>query len=215
MSDKTKKITTLAMLCAMAFAAVALVRIPVVAFLKYEPKDVIIAIGGMLFGPLASVAVSATVSLVEMVTISDTGFYGLIMNIISSVSFAAVASLIYSRRRTVGGAVAGLLAGVAVMTPVMLLWNYIVTPLYMGYPREAVAAMLIPVFLPFNLLKGGLNAAIVMLLYKPLATALRKAHLVPEREGSSGGGFKLGITVVSAIVLVGLIVCLVLLRAKQ
>ena len=184
MSDKTKKITTLAMLCAMAFAAVALVRIPVVAFLKYEPKDVIIAIGGMLFGPLASVAVSATVSLVEMVTISDTGFYGL-------------------------------LSGVAVMTPVMLLWNYIVTPLYMGYPREAVAAMLIPVFLPFNLLKGGLNAAIVMLLYKPLATALRKAHLVPEREGSSGGGFKLGITVVSAIVLVGLIVCLVLLRAKQ
>ena len=211
MSDRTKKITTLAMLSARAFVVVAVVRIPVVLFLKYEPKDVIITIGGFLFGPLASVIVSAVVSLVEMVTISETGLYGLVMNIIGSVSFAAVASLIYQKKRSIGGAVLGLLAGIAAMVPVMLLWNYIVTPIYMGYPREAVAKMLVPVFLPFNLLKGGLNATLTMLIYKPVVTALRKAGLVPQRE-STQGGINIGVIVVSGIVLVGLIFILLIIN---
>ena len=48
----------------------------------------------------------------------------------------------------------------------------------MGYPREAVVELLIPAFLPFNLIKGGLNATITMILYKPIVTALRRAHLI-------------------------------------
>ncbi len=41
-----------------------------------------------------------------------------------------------------------------------------------------VAELLIPVFLPFNLMKGGLNAAFTMILYKPVVTAFRCAHLL-------------------------------------
>ena len=51
MQTKTKKITVTAMLVALAFGAVAVGRVPLVLFLKYDPKDVIIALGGMLFGP--------------------------------------------------------------------------------------------------------------------------------------------------------------------
>ena len=61
------------------------------------------------------------------------------------------------------------------MTSVMLIWNYLITPFYMGYPREAVAELLLPAFLPFNLIKSGLNAAFTFLLYKPVITALRKS----------------------------------------
>ena len=43
--EKMKKLTVLAMLSAIAYIAVALLRFPVVLFLSYEPKDVIIAIG--------------------------------------------------------------------------------------------------------------------------------------------------------------------------
>ena len=64
------------------------------------------------------------------------------------------------------------------MVVVMLFWNYLITPVYMGYPREAVVELLIPVFLPFNLIKGGLNAALTMILYKPVVIALRRAHLI-------------------------------------
>ena len=176
----TKTMVTMAMMTAMAYVAVTFFRIPVVLFLKYEPKDVIITIGGFMFGPLASVLMSLVVSLIEMVTISDTGPIGALMNFIGTCSFACLAALIYKRFHTLKGAVAGLAAGTAVMILVMLAWNYLVTPIYMGYPRAAVAEMLIPVFLPFNLLKGVLNSGITMLIYKPLSNIMRKANILPE-----------------------------------
>ncbi|GFH90968.1 hypothetical protein IMSAGC002_02220 [Lachnospiraceae bacterium] len=69
----------------------------------------------------------------------------------------------------------------------MMLWNYLIAPIYMGYPREAIAALLLPAFLPFNLIKGGLNTAITLLLYKPVVVALRRANLIPS-EIMPGGG---------------------------
>ena len=35
-----------------------------------------------------------------------------------------------------------------------------------------LAQLLLPVFLPFNLIKGGVNAALTLLLYRPLTAAL-------------------------------------------
>lgn len=178
MISKYRKPIMLAMLTAIAFVAVAVGRIPVVMFLSYEPKDVIITIAGFIFGPLSALMVSLVASLIEMVTISATGIIGCVMNIVSSASFACVAALVYKKKRSLKGAVMGLALGCLSMTAVMLLWNYLITPLYMGYPREAVAAMLVPVFLPFNLLKSALNTAITLLLYRPVVTALRKLNLI-------------------------------------
>jgi hypothetical protein len=80
-----------------------------------------------------------------------------------------------------GGAVAGLVIGVIFMTCTMLLWNYLMVPIFTpGITRERVITMLLPIFLPFNLLKGSINAAAAMLLYKPLITALRKAGMIPK-----------------------------------
>lgn len=178
--ERTRRLAVMGLLCAVAYVVVAVCRIPIVEFLKYEPKDVVIVIGGFLYGPLAAFAISAVVSVVEMITISSTGWYGLLMNILSSCAFAGAAAFIYQRRHTLKGAICGLLAGTALMTLMMLLWNYIITPAYMGAPREAVVKMLPTVFLPFNVFKGGLNAALTLILYKPLMRALRLAHLVPE-----------------------------------
>ncbi len=172
MNGKTKTIAAMGMLCALAYAATAVGRVPLVLFLKYDPKDVIIAIGGFAFGPSASFAAALAVSLAELLTISETGPWGFVMNVISSCSFACTASFLYKRRRTLPGAAAGLLAGWVCMVCVMLFWNYLVAPIYMGYPRQAVAQLLLPVFLPFNLIKGGVNAALTLLLYRPLTAAL-------------------------------------------
>ena len=67
-----------------------------------------------------------------------------------------------------------------------LLWNYLIAPIYMGYPREAVAELLVPAFLPFNLLKAGLNAGFTFLLYKPIITALRKAGYISDSQNVQG-----------------------------
>ena len=213
MSQKTKKITIIAMLSALAFIVMAVARVPVVLFLKYEPKDVIITIGGFLFGPLTSFLISFLVSIVEMFTLSDTGIIGCIMNLISTCAFSCTAALIYKKKRTLSGAAIGLVTGVACMVVVMLLWNYLITPLYMNLPREEVAALLLPAFLPFNLLKGGLNAAFTMLLYKPASSALRKAHLLPTPENDAPKGkFHPGVLLVCLAILV---TCILLILAMQ
>ena len=202
MNSKTARLTTAAMLCAVAYIAMALIRIPVVLFLKYEPKDVIIAIGGFLMGPFVSLTISTAVALVEMVTVSDTGPIGCVMNILSSCSFACTAALIYKRKRTMGSAAAGLAAGCLLMTAVMLLWNYLITPLYMGYPRQAVAELLLPAFLPFNLLKGGLNTALTLLLYKPVTAGLRRMRMaaVPEEEAARSN--RIGLLLAAGLLLI-------------
>ncbi len=186
MDSKTKRITTTAMLCAVAYVVVVVGRVPVVLFLKYDPKDIIITLGGLIWGPMTSLIVSVIVSLIEMVTISENGVLGCIMNIISTCSFAWTASVIYKKKRTLPGAVTGLVTGSLMMVLVMLLWNYLITPIYMGYPREAVAELLVPAFLPFNLLKAGLNAGFTFLLYKPVTTALRKAGYISGPQNVQG-----------------------------
>ena len=211
MNQTTKRLTACAMLAAAAYVVMAIGRIPVVLFLSYDPTDIIIAIGGFLYGPLSAMGISVVVSLLEMVTVSSTGFIGCIMNILSTCSFVCVASYLYRKKRTPMGAFMGLLVGCLVMTGVMLLWNYLITPLYMGYPREAVAALLLPAFLPFNLLKGGLNAAGTFLLYRPLSGALQKSGLVPREESTNKGHF-VGIALVAALLLA---TCILLVLAMQ
>ena len=61
-----------------------------------------------------------------------------------------MAGAIYKKEHTKKGALIGLGTGVVLTTISMLLWNYIITPIYFGISREAVAAMLIPGILPFK-----------------------------------------------------------------
>ena len=153
----TRYMAVVAMFTAISFIAVLIGRIipNVAGFLSYDPKDAVIAIAGFLLGPMASVFITVIVSFIEMITISSTGPYGMIMNIVSTCAFTVPAACIYKKFPTQNGAVGGLGIGVCVLAVCMVIWNSIITPLYMGVPREQVAGMLIPIFLPFNLIKGG------------------------------------------------------------
>lgn len=176
MKDKTRKLTAIGMFCALAYAAAAVGRVPLVLFLKYDPKDIVIAFSGFAMGPPAALAVTLIAALAEMLTISENGVLGFLMNVISSCSFACTASLLYQKKKRFAGAAAGLLCGWGCMVPVMLLWNYLVAPVYMGCPRQAVVELLLPAFLPFNLIKGGLNAVAALILYRPVMTALSRSQ---------------------------------------
>lgn len=199
-----KYMTTVAMFCAISFIAVLIGRlVPNVAgFLSYDPKDAVVVIAGFILGPAASVIVSAIVSLIEMLTISTTGPYGLIMNIVSTCAFAVPAAWFYRKYHTRKGAVEGLVIGTVIMVICMLIWNYVVTPFYMGVDRAIVAGMLLSVFLPFNLVKGGINAAITLLIYAPVVNTLRKAKLIEPSTSGSKKTFSVGFTVFALAVLV-------------
>ncbi len=207
-----RTVAVLAMFVALSFVSVLLSKvIPNVAgFLSYEPKDAVIVIAGFIFGPFACVIVSVLVSLIEMVSISTTGVYGFLMNVVSTCAFAVPAAWLYQKNRTQKGALLGLGLGVLLMALCMVIWNYIITPYYMGVPRETVAGMLATVFLPFNLIKGGLNAALTLLLYKPVVTALRRAGLVAEAK-SGKGRFSLGFTLFALAVLLTFVLLLLVM----
>ena len=213
-----KTVTSLAMLTALTYLAMVFSKVlpQFNGFLQFEIKGTVIAIGGFLFGPLSAAVISIVVGVIEMFTVSDTGIIGCIMNLLAACAFACPAAYIYQKNRTRKGAVIGLTAGVAALTVTMLLWNYLITPIYMHMDRSVVAAMLPTVFLPFNLAKGGLNMALTLVLYKPVVTALRKARLVPEREGSSQGSDRIdaGFLLFSFALLATFVVLILVLCGK-
>ncbi len=204
-----RQLVILGMFCALAYAVMVLsklIPISVAGFLNLDFKDVIIAIASLLFGPIPGVIISVIVSFIEMITVSSTGPIGLLMNILSTCSFVVPMSIIYKNKKKFSAAITGAVSGVVCMTIIMLLWNWLVTPLYMGVPRETVVAMLLPVFLPFNLIKGAMNAAATVLLYKPVVTALRKARLLSPSTGTAPKkNMTIGVTLVSLFVLASLV----------
>jgi len=199
-SERIKSISAMAMLTALAVAADIFLRIPNIGgFLTYEPKDVILTIGAFIFGAVPGLVMSLIVCLIEMMTVSTAGPIGLLMNFLASASFVGVAAVIYQRKKTMSRAIIGLFSGSAAMLVVMLLWNYIITPVFMGVPREAVLEMFLPVLIPFNGLKALLNTAVVLLLYKGVVTALRKSGLISARENNDGAHKKTN-TVIAVVV---------------
>lgn len=189
---ETKQLVTLAMLSAIAYAVMFMSKaLPSVnGFLDFDFKDVIICVGGFIYGPLAAALMSILVAFIELVTISSTGLWGFLMNCLATCAFCCTACYVYKKRHTQRGAVLGLALGVVCLVVVMLMWNFLITPIYTGYPREVVTAMLLPVFLPFNLAKGGMNMAVTLLLYKPIVTALRRAKLAPPSHSQGQPGKK-------------------------
>ncbi len=215
-NNRTKKLVVLAMLCAVAFAVAALGTpiMPTAPFLKLEFKDAVIVMSGFMFGPLASLIITCVVSAIELFTVSEAGVIGMMMNILSTGAFACTAATIYRRHRKISGAVLGLVMGVLLMTALMLLWNYTMTPIYMVVDRQIVADMLVPVFLPFNLLKGFINAALALALYKPVTTALRKAKLMPPTHKKGKLGLWLVTLIISLIVIAACVAVILVINGK-
>ena len=112
------------------------------------------------------------------------------MNFASSAVFALTASLIYTRKRNLNGALIGLYSSIAATVGVMILLNLFVTPLYLQYVGAPITnadmvKMLPTLLLPFNFAKSLMNSAIVMLLYKPLVTALKRLNIVKSQGGKA------------------------------
>ena len=165
---------------------------PIKGFLSLDVKDAVISIAAFIYGPISGVIIAFLAAFIEFLTFSTTAWYGLIMNFASSAVFTLTASLIYTRKRTINGALIAFLCAVVSTTGVMLLLNKFVTPIYLrdfvGLPEIAavntVTELLPKVLLPFNFAKALLNAAVSVTLYKPLLAALSKARIVKTKSAN-------------------------------
>ena len=172
-NQNLRRMVMIALFCAMSYVVMMVIHIKV-GFLTMDVKDAVITLCGLYFGPLAALFISVTVPLLELFTVSDTGIYGLIMNILGSAAFSLTVSLFYKWRKTLFGAVMGLLSGVLLMTAVMVLANLLITPYFMGTTVATVRGMIPTLLLPFNLLKVIINDVLVFLLHTPVEKLIEK-----------------------------------------
>lgn len=205
-----KKMTVLALFIAIAYICLFLFRIKV-SFLTLEIKDVFITMTGFLFGPLTAVGVALVEALIEMVSLSDTGIYGAIMNFAGSAAFAGTAAIIYKYRKTLSGAIVGLIVATFAMTGIMIVLNIAITPFYMKAPRSVVFGLIPTLLLPFNVIKGLLNAGILFVIYKPLSTALKSIGMIPKNQEFKADRKFAVVTAVATLVIISAVVLLIAL----
>ncbi len=172
-----KKITVTALFCALAFLMTFIFRFKV-SFLTFDFKDAIISIVSLLYGPVYGITGAGIVAVLEFLSVSDTGVYGLIMNFISSSVFALSCGLVYKFKRSFYGAIFAVTTAVISVTAVMMVANIFITPFYMGVDRAEVIGLIPVLLLPFNLCKSIINATAVLIIYKPVTNPLKKLGMI-------------------------------------
>lgn len=173
MNKSTRKLTIMAMLVAISIVLVYLIHFPIfpaAPFLEYDPADIPILVGTFAFGPAAGFLLTVVTCVIQGVTVSaGSGAYGIIMHLIATSTIVLVAGNIYRVKHTRGGAAIALIVGTVCWGIIMVIANHFITPLFMGVPVDMVDAMLLPVILPFNLIKAGVNSLITFLIYKTIS----------------------------------------------
>lgn len=181
---KTKQLTTMAMLTALSVVLAMSIRFPLIpsaSFLEYTPSDIPVLIGTFAFGPMTGLTITIIVALIQGLTVSaSSSVYGILMHIIASGVFALVAGRIYRNHKTQKTAAIALVTGMVSMVAAMILFNLLITPHFTGLPFSAVKDMIIPIILPFNLIKAGVNGIATFILYKPMM----KVFQIPEKPAT-------------------------------
>lgn len=172
-----KKITTLGVMAALSIALAFFIHIPFppAPFLEYDPADIPIFIVSFIFGPWWGIALTVVVSLLQGLTVSaGSGIYGILMHVFATSAFVIVSGLVYKHNKSFVGSVMALALGCLAQALIMIPLNLIFTPLFLGQPVNAVIDMILPVILPFNLMKAGINAIVTGLLFKHLEVVAKK-----------------------------------------
>lgn len=207
-----RKLSVLGLFIALGYICLFVFRFRV-QFLTLDFKDVFITLAGFIYGPVAALTVAFIETLLELFTISGTGFWGAIMNFAESATFALTASLIYKYNKSFKGAVIGLVSAVFSMTAVMMIMNLLITPIYTHTDIKTIAHMILPLLLPFNFIKSVLNASFTFVLYKPVSQALRSMNILPKSESEFALNKRtiFGIIIACVILIVSVVVMVVLL----
>ena len=165
----TKQLVTMALMCAIGvlLSFIEFPLLPGVTWLKFDASNMPAMVSGFAFGPGAGVAVGILTAIIHGLLMAD--FTGALMNVLTVTCFvlpAAIGGLALSIIAAMAGAVVG---------------NLVVTPMWLGVPFEAVTAMIIPILIPFNLLKGLLNAVLTLVIYKSISNLI-----TPKKDQTKG-----------------------------
>lgn len=191
----TKTITKVGILGAVA-TVLMLLEFPLwfaPSFYELDFSEVPVLLGAFALGPAAGAMIELVKILINFVLNgTDTGGVGEFANFIIGCSFIVPAGYIYKRNKSFKTAILGLVVGTLTLAVAGAFLNYyLLLPLYAkiyGYPIQAFIDMghalnpaitdlktfVLFAVVPFNLLKGVIVSAMVILIYKKLSPILHK-----------------------------------------
>ena len=175
-SENNKRIAVLALLAAMGLllSMISFALLPSVPFLKYDPSHIVFYIAAFLYGPWWGFLVVCVSTLLQFITGTMSGGpVGLIMYFAAASAVVLISGILYQRKKTLKRALIALLMAWIGLVAVMIPLNLWLMPVYNNLPVQAVIELLLPAIIPFNALKGGLNALLTFLLYKRVSRLLK------------------------------------------
>jgi ECF transporter S component (folate family) len=170
---ETRQLATMALFIALGviLSFIEFPLLPGTDFLKYDASAVPALLAGFAYGPAAGCLVGVLTAVLHGF---NGDFWGALMNIIIVVAFVLPASFAYKHSKSTVSTVIGLVISCIAMVAVALLANLVVTPIYTGWPIEAIIAIIPTILLPFNILKAVINSVLGFVLLKSLGTFLRR-----------------------------------------
>ena len=184
-SINTRRIALAALFTA-ASLILSFIQIPIfpaAPYLMYDPSGIVCLLAAMAFGPSLGAGV-AVISWLPRVFLDP---FGTIMGIISTLCFILPASILYQKSgQKRSASLAGMVLGAVLSIAASCLMNLIITPLYApGTTVAQVAAMIVPILIPFNLLKMVIHTAAGQLLLAPCVNVIESAHAGANSTSSS------------------------------
>lgn len=193
-NDRIHDLTVAAMLSAVAFILM-FIEFPlpmlIPSFVKMDFSDLPALLGAFALGPVYGIVISFMKNLLHIVIKgTSTACVGELCNFMLGAVFSFVAGYIYKRRKSRRTAILGAVVGAVAMGLFSVPSNYWITyPAYVKFyhmPLEAIIGMyqailpsadsllkcLVIFNMPFTAVKGLLDAALCMLIYKPLSPIL-------------------------------------------
>ncbi|WP_321970890.1 ECF transporter S component [Paratractidigestivibacter sp.] len=170
----TRRIAVTALFCALSLIA-SFIEIPIfppAAWLKYDPSCVIALVAGLAFGPVTGTIVVVLSWLLHLIFAFNP--WGVLMAVAANVALVVPCSVIARKVEGPRGLALGMGVGAMVTLAVCVVMNIIVTPLYTAVTTEAVIGMIVPILLPFNVLKVAINCVVTALVQGPVSKVLGK-----------------------------------------
>ncbi len=168
----TRQLVTMALMCAIAalFSFIQIPILPAASFLTYDPSLMPAMVCGFAFGPAAGFAVGAVAAIIHGLILGE--WVGSLMNICATLFFVVPAALIYAKKHTFAGAIAGLIVGCIVATVGAVAANLTLGVWFWYGSADVIMPLILPAVVPFNLIKTILNSVLTLVVYKAISNLI-------------------------------------------
>lgn len=158
------------------------------AYLKYDPGDLPVLMGGFAYGPAAGATVALVKDLLFLFSGKSTaGWVGIAANLLASLAYVVPAAWLYRKIGSRWALALAMLVGTASTSAVMAVANYFVFLPLWGVPAEQVGATVVTAITPFNLIKGLATGVLALVAYPRIARVLDDpVFATPVNEGWAG-----------------------------